>query len=681
MAGADANPDNNPNFRFTYEGQSWTVEQWFNFYNAVNVANIKEAFSKIDKQFKSNKELSELLISEVRSNPRYGNDLIEAFTLDSNGNFNIPLSDPSQTIRIQNLLNSILKSRVTKQKIEGAALIQVSTFGLLEEPKMVYETDPKTGKSRLKYMECYVPCPNEELYNLLLDPNTGELDIDKKNPDTGEYIVPRKYLEAIGYRVPTEDAYSMAPLKIKGFLPKAAGSVIILPREITRIAGSDFDVDKMYVMFHKLTYDLERAKYEYLKQKGVIKAMSKASEGIDNNLTETLRTLDTDEGFNSWFQRNKRTYGEFPSMSVVSFKHNKAVNKDSKSDVYKYVTGRSQDERNSLMIDLMWSYLTNSGTLEKFINPGNFDEQKRASRMITLLKTKSYSELMSIFGSLDKLKSTLLSKLESIYKSMQSSINPLIPTSWVTLHQRNMAGAALIGIAANHNTSHAIMQRTKLRSKKAFLINGNLLSSLHSKLSPEDTYITRNIAGFLAAFVDNAKDPVAGDMNFNTTTADIAFAMLRLGCSPLTVALMISQPAVLDIVKRVTYKGMSLYEATTEVEKFYQERAKTFFPRKPDEYNLTDIKLMEGVNSIQEIDKARDISSAATVNPEVWEFQAQFIIFFKQMMNLGQDLGDLTQATRADTQNGSAGPTEADNIIAVEKLNNVLEKRQKGNLL
>ena len=40
---------------------------------------------------------------------------------------------------------------------------------------------------------------------------------------------------------PTEDKYSMQHIRIKGFLPRQVGSVIILPKEITSLAGSDFD--------------------------------------------------------------------------------------------------------------------------------------------------------------------------------------------------------------------------------------------------------------------------------------------------------------------------------------------------------------------------------------------------------------------------------------------------------
>ena len=38
---------------------------------------------------------------------------------------------------------------------------------------------------------------------------------------------------------PTEDKYSMQHIRIKGFLPRQVGSVIILPKEITSLAGSD----------------------------------------------------------------------------------------------------------------------------------------------------------------------------------------------------------------------------------------------------------------------------------------------------------------------------------------------------------------------------------------------------------------------------------------------------------
>ena len=197
LISSDMNPNRDPNFKLKYKDREFTQEEWFNYFNAINTANIQEAFKEVSDKFNDIHEVEKELIREVRSNPRYGTDLIRALTLDENGNFNIPLIDPSQTLRIQALLNSILKNRVTKQKINGGALIQASPFGLDEskQPQIVYNED-----GSIKYFEAYLPCPTEELYNALLDPNTHELDINKKD-SKGNYIVPEKYREVIGYRV------------------------------------------------------------------------------------------------------------------------------------------------------------------------------------------------------------------------------------------------------------------------------------------------------------------------------------------------------------------------------------------------------------------------------------------------------------------------------------------------
>lgn len=197
LISSDMNPNRDPNFKLKYKDREFTQEEWMNYFNAINTANIQEAFKEVSDKFNDIHEVEKELIREVRSNPRYGTDLIRALTLNENGNFNIPLIDPSQTLRIQALLNSILKNRVTKQKINGGALIQASPFGLDEskQPQIVYNED-----GSIKYFEAYLPCPTEELYNALLDPNTHELDINKKD-SKGNYIVPEKYREVIGYRV------------------------------------------------------------------------------------------------------------------------------------------------------------------------------------------------------------------------------------------------------------------------------------------------------------------------------------------------------------------------------------------------------------------------------------------------------------------------------------------------
>ena len=78
----------------------------------------------------------------------------------------------------------------------------------------------------------------------------------------------------------------MAPLFIKGFLPQQNGSAIMLPAEITTLSGSDFDVDKMYIMLPefniKKLYNIKGAWDDfYLNNPDIV-------DEIDRNLGEAL---------------------------------------------------------------------------------------------------------------------------------------------------------------------------------------------------------------------------------------------------------------------------------------------------------------------------------------------------------------------------------------------------------
>ena len=674
LIGADMSKD----AKFKYGDKEWTVEQWFNYYNAVNVANIRTAFEALDKKFSDIREIQKELIREVRSNPRYGTDLIQALSLNDRGEFNIPLDDPSQTLRIQALLNSILKSKITKQKIAGGALIQASSYGLSRKPKIVYEGEG--DNKRIKYMECYIPCPTEELYNLLLDPNTHELDINKKDSN-GNYIVPRKYLEVIGYRVPTEDKYSMAPLKVIGFLPRQVGSVIILPEEITGIAGSDFDVDKLYVMFHTLAfdnYDIRKAKEDYEKENNIINELFK--QFTKSELAESL--LENDPSFKEWFNQNKDKYKyKQPKARVVNFRFNNNVSNDDKMAIYNLAKSQTKEQRDSLIIDLMWSVLTNSDTTGRFINPGGFEEQKRSARIVATLDNLDLNTFKQKFKSVEDFLNLPLDStddiigLEDIAEEFKELLNPLTPDTWVALHQRNMSGASLIGIAANHNASQAIMQRTNLGVANEYVLkfNGNKYSSLHNIRNVEGKFITRNIAGFLAAFVDNAKDPIAGDMNFNTYTADIAFTLLRLGVPVVTTALVLKQPIIVDIVNTASNNKISIQEAINKVLTNYKNKASG--------ENINSMPSQKGINNYNFTDEELVTNILASHNPNIhgsieeatfYSNQVKVGYMFSKLNKLASALGDLTQATRADTQNGAAGPTIADDVVKIERVEDIL---------
>jgi hypothetical protein len=161
-----------------------------------------------------------------------GEDFFDALELVPDGKggkqFKLPLYHPKIAKQSESLINSLFKNRITKQKINGAALIQVSGFGYSDELNV--KVNPATGN--LEYMEVFAPAYSEKFFKPFMR-DDGSIDIrriEEESPDL---------LDAIGYRIPTEDFYSMATIRIKGFTPREAGGGIVLPADITTISGSD----------------------------------------------------------------------------------------------------------------------------------------------------------------------------------------------------------------------------------------------------------------------------------------------------------------------------------------------------------------------------------------------------------------------------------------------------------
>ena len=149
-----------------------------------------ESYDSVKEELLDPKEISNILIETVKSNKKYNYDMIKACTLDNNDDFTIPLFDPVQSVKTQQMLNSIIKSRIVKQKLKGGALIQVSDYGLSNDLHIVF-----TGKGknkRIKYLECYMPAYSREFYEPLMDPETHQLDVSK---------LPEDLRKLIGYRV------------------------------------------------------------------------------------------------------------------------------------------------------------------------------------------------------------------------------------------------------------------------------------------------------------------------------------------------------------------------------------------------------------------------------------------------------------------------------------------------
>ena len=287
-----------------------SAEDFKKEYEANISANIEQSIDELSEQlgikdyFLSRKDrniaLSEILLDEIFSSPRYGAELATACTVnEETGEFNIPLGDPIQSKRIEQLINSVVKNRINKQEVAGGPVVQVTNFGTSRELNIrfhdknggmlmtrsefeqsgregSFEDYVKENQGGIAYYEVFAPIFSNELFEKFADRN-GNIDIDAI-----EMINP-ELLQMIGYRIPTEDKYSMAPLKIVGFLPREAGDGIMLPNDITLLTGSDFDVDKFYLMRKEINIAMRQLGQEEVSDKTFDE---QSQEFIKNNRQE-----------------------------------------------------------------------------------------------------------------------------------------------------------------------------------------------------------------------------------------------------------------------------------------------------------------------------------------------------------------------------------------------------------
>lgn len=656
---------NNPSFRITVNGKQFTKEEWWKLYNEVIAENILDSYLRESKHFEDPSGVEKILHDNIRGNQRYGIDTLKSCTINKQGEFNIPLFEPLETQTVQNLLTSALKQNITKQKTRGGALIQTSDYGITDKPKIVFEG---TGKNkRIKYVECYMTAYSKAFFPILGKEGTHELDIDKKDLRTGKPLLDPKLRNLIGYRVPTENAYSILPLYIKGFLPQQNGSAIILPDEVTAITGSDFDIDKDFIMLYEfdiIEYDYTGAKKDFIAEQKVLETLAPLFK--EGNILEDLANSPIE--FKEWFNDNRENYRlPVPRIEKVRYDFNKAP-KDN-----------SLRARNNLLIDMMWGVLTHPDTASRILNPGSFDYQKRAARIVRILEMSSEKDLRSELGLkegsiIDYLMSLDLSVLNKMASIFSNRLDPLAPSTQTYFHRQNMTGANLIGIYANHNANHALMQYTRLELNEngSFKLNGKTLTSLHSIMNDDKEYISKNNAGYLNASVDNAKDPVLADINQNMFTADATMLLSRLGYNPIEVGLLITQPIVKDMTQTFfKTRGSSKELIMSQVLDEYQNKAALLGDISYDYFKGNDFSIEDLANDIMMFKELDNMSSRSKIN--FYKRQTAVGYLFKRIMRDADYLSNLVQSTKFDTDRGGAGPTIAHTEILMQRLSNFLE--------
>ena len=672
-------------FTVTINGKNYNKKEIREHYQALIVENLIEDFEKVRKNFDSIEDLQKALLNMIEDNPKYGREVLDAIQLVPDGiggkMFNLPLNNPSTTAKLQEVISSMFKNQITKQHIKGGACILVSNFGFTNQLKLVYnkEGDSTTG---IKYAECYMPAWSKEYFADFIDSN-GNIDINE---------IPDNLKEIFAYRIPTEHKYSTLPLKVKGFLPIQNGSVIMLPAETVAFSGEDFDVDKKYIMmpeFNPITFK-GKNKHNFVKDfiaykesQGIpVKTddVKIIADRIENNqeLTEEDGHLEA-EAY-KFYKDNVSKYGT-TTISKVQYDNTKTESENNRK------------QRNNEILDIMRGIITSPQIAEQTNHIGNFDNIKKVSRMIKILSnpvlTVEYIKENNLpeNATSEIVASSLLNKsfedLNNFMKKHTIVHNILDPRTFEYYHKQNMTGDALVGMYANNSVAHAKYQDLGITVSNGFtfVLNGEKFNKISPIRNSNGELIAFNCAEFLAASVDNAKDPVLADLQQNTNTANITAALLRMGVSIQDIGLLFNQPFIKDMIEKTGNldKLPAFYISLTKMLKKYGQ----FITKENPAISSKDLvtNIIDNKDIQDNIETIKNDFAIVGDSKEVIPKLLQTIPSLRIMLRasaIAEDISILTSMSRGDSPTGALEITLGKALNQVRKVETFHRRVERG---
>lgn len=296
----------NLNFEGTYEfnGKEVSGKDVFNNIHSVigelsnrGLEKIKSRFG-IDENFVINnwsdfaKSIAEQLKQE-----NIDDNIIKAVEKELT-----PYVIPQARPKVLSTIMSILNKSTVKLKTNGGSLIQMSNFGLdqnlaeetgirwikdkvqLAEPRKYLTED---GKTKVDPGQCFISG------NLLSEyvPNWREYTNEQLFGENG--IFPKEILQLITYRIPNQAMSSNDAMEIVGILPDTYIDTIVPYTGITTKTGSDFDIDKMFIILPSMKQQDGKVIYEQYDDSKPITEQTNGA--LNNRLFESYHSILTNQ--------------------------------------------------------------------------------------------------------------------------------------------------------------------------------------------------------------------------------------------------------------------------------------------------------------------------------------------------------------------------------------------------
>jgi len=198
-----------------------------------------------------------------------------------NYRFNIPLAFPNYQAKFEGIFMSMYNNELFNQKLKGKEMVQVAELGGHRvSGELEFYDGSNPAQIRIKASA------------LGLDPNTDITQILKEK------------LQVIGYRIPQQGKNSALFMEVVDFLPESHEKAVMVPGGITVQMGSDFDIDKLYLIMQETdvegniiqpNYDIDVKNMNRQERNNVVFDVFKSILTSRRHLKEVVKTLEIEK--------------------------------------------------------------------------------------------------------------------------------------------------------------------------------------------------------------------------------------------------------------------------------------------------------------------------------------------------------------------------------------------------
>lgn len=438
--------------------------------------------------------------------------------------------------RIENMLMSIARSTTTSSKRNGKASYQVAATMFEKQGvsrkgvgRVLSGSNDLTftlhENGAIKSMEVYLP-------NHLID---KDIDITK---------VDKRLLQLIGFRIPTQYTSSIESITVKGFLPKEAGDIVVVPSEIVAKAGSDFDIDKLNIYIPNSYID-SKGNLQYLDYDNIDSIINELESIKERNLINSLAKSVTEDKVFENIVRGIISISSMNKSSIIS-----TIN-DRISD--------SKDEDNKVLLTKLREFVEQLDDNKLTINSNNIYMQGLENKIQSiqndiLTMPEMYSQLISPLNA-ETLKSdaSYINRLRNNKEGFDSKQSLSVLTDAVYLNSLNetfLGGTDGIGPSALFSTFHIMCQLNNVRMMGDIKLSHNSIKEgeiiLGALKNADNQEIAELFNQWISAGADIVKEPYMKDLNASMKTLNTILFLTLSGVPSRTVALFMNQPIIRD---------------------------------------------------------------------------------------------------------------------------------------